>query len=124
MRSLIKILVIDDSQSYLNTIKNLCKISLIDSEVVCVLDAFEALKYISQNHQEIGVVFTDYDMKKFGMSGTIIAEKCTETKIPVIICTGHLEINLNLPYQVISKINVDYFIKIARELPGRKSVAA
>lgn len=100
-----KYLFIDDNIHFLELIKDLCSVNKIISEIVTFEDAFEALSYISKNHQDINAVFTDYHMEKAGTSGKIVAEKCHEKLIPVYMVTGDLDVNLPAPVIHLPKVN-------------------
>lgn len=107
------VVVVDDSQEFLDSLKSYCDRLNFDSSFHYFQDAFEALKFIFKNYNQIEVVVSDYNMKSYGMSGAIIAQKCSELSVPVIICTGQQD--LSLPYQIISKLEVD---KLVSEIKG------
>ena len=108
------VVVVDDSQDFLDAVKSYCDRVIINSTFHYFQDAFEALKFISKNYAQIEVVISDYNMKSYGMSGAIIAQKCCELSVPVIICSGLP--NLNLPYQIISKLEVEKLVSKIQEL--------
>lgn len=122
-----KYLFIDDNIHFLELIKDLCSVNKIRSEIITFEDAFEALTYISKNHQEINAVFTDYHMERAGTSGKIVAEKCNETLIPVYVVTGDQEINLpapviNLPKLHSLKAIVDIIIDDEKKMLARNEL--
>jgi len=83
------ILFVDDSPEFLKSITDLCKSVRPERNVVGIVDAFEAMKYINHHHRDIRGVITDFKMTNYGMSGNIIVDKCKEKFIPVYVCTGY-----------------------------------
>lgn len=109
------IVVIDDDESYLTSIKTYCERLKIDLPFMFFQDAFEAMEFISKNSSLIRVVFTDFNMKSFGMSGKIIVQKCIENAVNVVVCTGYDKSSINLHIPVISKVNVEELIRTAQK---------
>lgn len=109
------IVVIDDDESYLTSIKTYCEKLKVDLPFMFFQDAFEAMEFISRNSSCIKVVFTDFNMKSFGMSGQIIVQKCLEKAVEVVVCTGYDTGLITLPIPVISKVNIEELIKTARK---------
>lgn len=110
------ILFVDDSPEFLKTVSELCTRVRPDRKVLCFVDAFEAMNYISLNHKEIRGVITDYQMAAFGMSGKIIVEKCMEKSIPVIICTGYDREEILSDATVIEKCSLESLITTLKQI--------
>jgi CheY-like chemotaxis protein len=92
-----KFLVIDDNPEFLEMIKQYSKDKKLAAEVIYFEDAFEGLYYITNNREDIDMVFTDLHMEKKGVSGVIIARKCQELNIPVYIVTGDTSPTIKVP---------------------------
>lgn len=94
-----KAVFIDDNIEYLNSIQGLCQLLDLQADIVCFVDAFEAMHYLTKFRLQIAAVFSDYNMNEYGVSGSIIVSKCKELDIPVYICTGYEKnvIEVNAP---------------------------
>jgi DNA-binding NtrC family response regulator len=95
--------VIDDSLDFLEMISTFVKGKNSASKLVCFNDALVGLQYIGKNIGSIEAVFTDYHMESMGVSGSIVAAKCSESLIPVYIVTGDANFNSD-EFNVIPKV--------------------
>lgn len=78
-----------------------------EDDILFFEDAFEAMNYICTHQKEISGVFTDYQMRNYGMSGEIIVRKCQELKLPVYICSGYEFGDLLSDVPVIRKTDIE-----------------
>jgi PAS domain S-box-containing protein len=86
----LKILLIDDEDIILSSVKNALK--RLGYDVATAIDSLEALKLFRNTPDEFDLVITDHTMPR--MTGVELAPKLMEIRpdIPVILCTGFSDV--------------------------------